>query len=561
MADPDFINSAPENEQETPVNIEPETTEPETTNTFDPTATPSEPIAQESLVSQPPKSHFPKWLLIVIALLLLAGGFFAYMRFKPAPKTTPQPAIDSKKDIASFTYGGLTGPFNTFFPSTGTNVDEYTMNEQVFEGLVVYRDKKIVPNLATGWTNPDASTWVFKLKPNVKFHTNRTMGADDVKASFEQMKDTEIGGIFGSTIKSVDVIDPMTVKITTDGPDPVLLNKLVFLFIIDGKSPDKSSPLNGTGPYTIKQNTQASEKAVDLVAFDNYHGGRPYIRELRFKVIDSDEAMAEALTKGELNLASFSAVEAADPLKSKYEPFYIDDPTVFGLYLNTVKTGPLQKLKVRQAIYEAINVDEFLKNIGTSGTAANQLVIKDIPGYNPDIKRPVYNVEHAKQLLKEAGYPNGFTMQFTYLQTVSVLQQVADELTRQLKPVGITIKPNPYTDRVNNATKTGQTDSYYQGYSSDILDLSDVFGTNFQATKYYNNVQVNAVMDEANKTLDPAARLNLLKQVSKQTMDDVAYVPIFSGTAAYLLDKTYVIPVDLPATSYPGVYFWRVYQK
>jgi peptide/nickel transport system substrate-binding protein len=520
--------------------------------TTDATPTVTPPITEETTA---PKKHWLIWGIIAVAVLA-AITLSVWSVFFSKPEAA------AKKDIPNLTYGVISGPLNSYFPNASVGVDEYTFNEQIFEGLVTYRDRKIVPNLATSWTNPDTSTWVFNLKTGVKFHSGRTMTAADVKYSIEQVNGKPYGDLFASTIKSVEVTGANQVKIITDGPDPVLLNKLIFLFVVDSKSTAPGTADAGTGPYTLKPGSQNTENSADLIAFDQYQGGHVYTRELHFRVFGDDAAMTDALKQGKVNLATFSDIAVSDSLKSKYYTFYIDDPTVFSLIFNVRNhVGPLQKLKVRQAVYQAIDVNAFIKAIGAKGTPANQIVVKDIPGYNPDIVRPAFDQTAAKKLLANAGYPNGLTLTFSYAENISLLQSVADEVKRQLAQVGITVKLEKLSGDHRSDPYQGKSEMYFTGYSSDLLDLSDAIATEFQGPNY-DNPAVDTLMLDANKTFDPAKRLSVLKDASKTLMDDVAYAPIYSGVAPYLLDKSnYVMPVDIPATAYPGVYFWRVYQQ
>lgn len=528
--------------------------------TNDPKVSPEQESGLEPVQPQARKLRVPKpVMLVVVALALGIGGWFLWPQLASLFQEKPPPQAEVKKDIPVFRYSVLSGPLNTFYPAHSTNVDEIVLNEQIFEGLVTYRDKKLVPNLATAWTNPEETTWLFDLKKDVKFHSGRTMTAKDVVASVDQLKQNELGDIYASTIKSVEAIGDYRVKIITDGPDPILLNRLVYVYIVDSASDEKNSPLNGTGPYTLKAGTQPTETNIVLSAFDDYHGGRAYIRELELKVIEEDEKVAEALKDGSANLGSFSVPEALNTYRDQFRALYVNDPTVFGLYLNHLRTGPLQNLKVRQAMYHAIDINAFLKNIETTGTPASQLVVDDIPGYNDEIKRLNYDPKRSRELLAEAGYPKGFTLEFTYLEKISVLQAVAKELERQFKEVGITLKHDPIPRGTDKFTE-GLTQSYYLGYASDLLDMSDVIGGTLQ-TKNYNNPEVNELSQEANKVFDAPQRAVLLRRLSKKIMDDIAFIPLFNGKAGYLLDKPYVLNIDIPAASYPGVYFWRVYEK
>ena len=247
-----------------------------------PTA-PQQPIAPQIPTVQPPapetkpQKHSPKKMKLVIwalVVVILVGGLAtAYILSRPEKKADQ--VSNEKKEIQLINYGTADGPVNRFYPDVTGNSVDFEVNEQVFEGLVQYENEtRIKPLLATSWTNPDDSTWVFKLKEGVKFHTGTVMTAKDVKFSLENYKTTEWGKIFAGTIKSADVVDDYTVKVTTNGPDPILLNKLVFMFIVDSTSTLKNDTANGTGPYTLKTDSKPTDTLSELVAYDDYHGGR-----------------------------------------------------------------------------------------------------------------------------------------------------------------------------------------------------------------------------------------------------------------------------------------------
>jgi peptide/nickel transport system substrate-binding protein len=502
-----------------------------------------------------------RWLIMLavgLPLLALIGFLIAAMlRGRSAPTVV-------KQDIPLLRYGTVEGPINSFYPGNSNAQTEFDVNEQIFEGLVTYENRtKIVPLLATSWTNPDDSTWIFDLKQGVKFHTGRTMTAKDVKYSLENFRDTNFGQLFGTTIKSVDILDDYKVQINTDGPDPVLLNKLTFLFIVDSQSDKQNDPVNGTGPYQMKSDTTPTEKELQLVAFDDYHGGHVYTRALTWLLYDDEEGMLEASKKGEVDfVGSFFKADKVRQLKElDLETYDIEGLAVSHIGINHSKTGsPVQKLKIRQAMYYAMDVPALLKAGDSRGNPASQIVPQDIPGYNPAVTRPARDLEKAKQLVKEAGYPGGVTLTLSY---PVISENTIKEFVRQMAEANITVKldPQPDTSSLIDKILNGQTEIYSVSYSTDILDAIDVFGfLGSFITPGSGKAEVDALTAKANTTLDPNERLKILQETSKVLMDNMAWVPISVPIYTWGLDKSYVIQRDMPQQGV-GIFFWKVYSR
>jgi peptide/nickel transport system substrate-binding protein len=506
------------------------------------------------------RSVFTRFLIPVVAGLLLLAGIGGYLLWRSQQKA-PEAAV-VKKDIPIIKYGSNEGPMNSFYPAMDNGISERDINIQIFEGLVGYQGKtKIVPLLAASWTNPDDTTWVFTLKQGVKFHNGNTLTAKDVKYSLENFKDSPTGEIFNTTIKSVEVVDDYTVSIKTDGPDPILLNRLAALFIIDSSAEKPDDPANGTGAYTVKSGTKPTPEKLDLVAFDGYHGGHVYTRELQFLLFDSEASIVKALKDHTINLGPVDSEAAAAELKQAgFHTLFIDSLAVYHIGINHLKAGsPAQKLKVRQAIYHAVDPAALLKARKVIGEPASQLVTAEVPGFNPKITRPATDPAAAKRLLAEAGYPDGVTLEFTYYTKASA--DAAEELARQLKPAGITLRLDPIDDVPTIAEKVfgGGSELYFSSVSTDLLDAIDIFTDNFVENPNYNNPAVNELVTKASTTIDPAARLEMLQQISALLMDDVAWVPVYTPGLTWILDKPYVFQKDLPDQGI-NTYFWQMYE-
>jgi peptide/nickel transport system substrate-binding protein len=127
-------------------------------------------------------------------------------------------------------------PFAGVFPNSAAEFNDVVFNNNVFEGLGRVVGGEVKPALATSWTNPDNSTWRFKLRNKVKFHNGDSFTAADVKYSIDEALKNNWPNAFNlGTVKSVTVVDDYTVDIKTTTPDPVLLNRLVFAFIVSEK--------------------------------------------------------------------------------------------------------------------------------------------------------------------------------------------------------------------------------------------------------------------------------------------------------------------------------------
>jgi peptide/nickel transport system substrate-binding protein len=515
--------------------------------------------ADTKVTTDAPKQSSRKALIAALIVVLLAGlGAAAYFLLAGnTAKNSTATSKSAKKDIPNIRYATRTHGWDAFYPVSDASSTYMESNAAVFEGLVRYENKtQIVPLLATGWTNPDTSSWTFTLKKGVKFHTGREMTAEDVKLSFEAAADTIWGETFGNSIKSVEVKSPYQVTIKTDGPDPTLLKKLVNLFVFDTKSGKTGDPVNGTGPFVLKPGTKAGDTSLELVAFDKYHGGHVYVRSLSFIGYDEDDG-------GKMFNDHKADITDVPPtaVTREHKLLTVEPNAVFLLPLNTKRANsPLANLKVRQAMYLASDPLPIGKIRAEDPLPASQLIPSTIPGYNPDVTRPSRDVAKAKALLKEAGYPNGITINFTYY---GPSQSTADEITRQMAEAGIKLKQDPQADVRSLGQKAGSggTDMFFQTYSSDILDASDVLSA-FADTNNYTNQKAVDLIAQAQNTFDSSKRLGLLQQATKEMADDLGVLPMYSPkTTPISYDPSYVMQRDNNSSTILGIYWSKVYAK
>jgi len=532
-------------------------------STIQPTvpAEPAQPTVTQAAVGPPPKSKKLTWIILAVILIVAAGG--AYLALNRVNKPTSQNVQSTKKTV-SLVRVGVTQPFLTaFYPKSETSVLPFEINSQIFEGLTKYQNEnQIVPNLADSWSNPDSTTWDFKLHPNVKFHNGDSFNAQAVKDSLDALQPTDYGQAYGATIKSTTVKDNLTIEIKTSSPDPLLPNEMANLWIYDTKSGKDNDPANGTGPYTIKPGTSLTADSLDLVAVSDYHGGTPMTKEVLFKYYADDASITKDVKAGMLDIADLTSASAVADVKQYGFSDYVDkNPQVSFLIPNSLKAGsPLQKLAVRQAIYEGIDPLAIMKADGRTGTAATQFVPKEIPGYNPAVERPKVDTAKAKTDLATAGYPNGFTLTFTYF---APHQAMAMEVQKEFSAMGITLTLDPETSGpvLQKKALGGQTDMFYFAFSSSLIDSSDVISPLLVGSANYKNDSIDKLFAQASTTLKSSDRLQLLQQINKAAMDDVAGFPLFVPDGINFAVKSNLQVHTDNLTDYLGIDFWKVYSQ
>ena len=546
-------------------------------NSLQPSANPSDTFSPDSPEpdSQPPSSdssHQPppaqekrgmkKWLkalILLIVLALIAAAAWYFLVKKDENSQTNQ-ATEQSKEVDMLSIGLVLPDYDAIFPNiTAATSYGNMINAQMFESLVRYENKsKIVPLLATDWTNPDDKTWVFSIKSGVKFHNGNEVQAEDVKYSIETIikSKSDFADTFTSTIDSVNILDDGKVQIKTNLPDPSLLNKLAVLYIIDDDAPKGSElSLAGSGPFQIKTGTKPSKSEVHMVAYDDYHGGRPTTRAVYFGSEKNDQELAKAFSEGKYNLIGAVPIDTANQIGSTQ--FVTSESEVAFLGLNAVKSGPLSKKEVREAIRYAVDPIKLGEAQGDKVTPLNQLIPDSIPGYNPTIPLYERDVAKAKQLLTKAGYPDGVTIRFTH----SSDEELADELARELKEAGINLKIDFRTDfnEFIDFFLSGDAEMYYVVYASDTLDGLDVLLTTLPPSNY-DSAPLNKLLEEAEETVDPARRLDVLQDAGAIIDDDIPAIPLSTRDSIWLMDRDYQITQDMPS-SFLSAYLYKVQLK
>ena len=515
-------------------------------------------VAVESSASAPQtsvdKMPTKKPILLAVLGVLLLAAIAAAAYFLVMNNSSDDSNAAITKPVESLNVGIVEADI-TFYPENAIFSSSNAVNIQMFEGLVTYEDlKNIRPALATSWTNPDSKTWDFELKQNVMFHNGELMTADDVVASFELAQENQdIADIFLGTIDSVTKQSDTVVRIVTTEPDPVLLNKLAFVYIVDPETYSEGVIPAGTGHYLPESADSYTDQMIQMKAFESYHEGPVTgVQKLKIAVYPDAEAGYEAYNNDEIDVLEQTGEAITDGSVSReYETFGYSDLGANYLGINSTKEGPLSNLQVREAIRLAVDPQKLIEETSSiEGVVANQLLASDIPGYSPEVVPAVSNAEKSKELLSEAGYPDGITVELTYFVSV---KDVAQGIQKQLAEAGITATLDEQTDGPSIGAKVfgganGGAQLWLAGFTSDINDASDAYAALFDDSANFSDEQISSQLATAYSTLDGAERLNTLQQVSKELIEKVAYVPLYRNTYVLAYDNENFVFEQ----SYPG---------
>ena len=352
---------------------------------------------------------------------------------------------------------GLAAEPNTFDPhlTVGRNSQIFIAN--VYDGLTA-RDAQgnLVPSLAESWKRLNATTWQFTLRRGVKFHNGDDFNADAVKFTLDRATNPETKATISSelsTIAATEIVDPFTVNVTTKTPDfllPVRLGELFGLMLSPkhtaaaGKEAIATKP-NGTGPFKLVAWTK-NERLV-LEANESYWRCAPQVKTLVVRPILEDAARIAALQTSEVDLIApvphvrIAELQRNDKLAIKT----IAAPRIFHVTID-VRKPPFDNVKVRQALNHAVDVNAIIKTLYFGhGTRLATVVDKGALGYDPGVPPYAFDPNRAKALLAEAGFPNGFEVEFdSFTGSIADHSKPAEAIVGYLQKVGIKAKLNVF---------------------------------------------------------------------------------------------------------------------
>ncbi len=337
-----------------------------------------------------------------------------------AAKETQAPAENAAPAKDTFVFTLISEPNNIGHAASNNNGRFCTL--QVYDSLLMENGgdrTDLLPNLAESWEwSEDGKTLTFKIKEGVKFHNGETMTAEDVAFSLEDALAEPSNAATAVTMESVEIVDDTHVAVHLPNPYKPVLNILATpdyciynkAYIEDCRAKDiviDKAPM-GTGAYKFVDWKLGEE--INFERFDDYHGDVAKIKNLKVKIMTDATTAALALENGEtdamigFNTADMPRLDAnpdVEMLRSKSAGYH--------WVIANSRKAPFDDVRVRQAIMKAINVEEvFVGGHESVGWITNMPITHGIFGYDESFEREPFDLEGAKALLAEAGYPDGF---------------------------------------------------------------------------------------------------------------------------------------------------------
>ena len=487
---------------------------------------------------------------------------------------------------------GMPGDVHSMDPYTLNETINNAINNHLFDTLVeTDNNLQPKPGLAESWeVSEDARTWTFHLRKGVTFHNGNPFTVDDVIYSFDRSKDREVGASFVhvlSTVESYEKIDDHTLKVTCKSPNALLLAHFKDLLILnkahcEGQGNDwiALNP-NGTGRYKLVEHVRGDRLVLERNP--SFWGEQPIVEKVTFKPITNEGTRTANMLSGAVDLVVNVPVRDVKMLEKNKNVTVIAQPGLRAIYLNMAGwsdtpskdakmplkspdgSNPFKDIRVREAMYRAINIDEIVEKI-MNGFAKPMATYspEGYNGFNPDVKRLAYDPALAEKLLDEAGYKrqsDGYRFEVTldapndrYINDGPVATAIAGYFEK----VGIKVNPNlmsrsvffSYISTTNKAgdnthlCMTGWSDS---GGESALIGLDMLYsitqngevkeGYGGVNRGFYCNPEVDKLIDEAIATGDPAQRGEIMKKAWQLAADDVSYIPLYFEVDLYAHGK------------------------
>lgn len=425
-----------------------------------------------------------------------------------------------------------------------------TIKIQSYRGLVSFdAEAKVVPDVAESWSQPDATTYVFKLREGATFHNGDPVTANEVKATFERIAAPNSGAFrqgFFAGLAGIEATDPLTVTLKLKKPNAIFLATLASYCspIISARSltetPDTPA---GCGPFRITGQERGAW--IEMEAFEGYYKpGLPASRALRFTVYADENARVAALQSGEVDLIEYVPAMMMPMIESDANLVLDATEGPASVVLFNCTEGPFVDPRVRQAVAYAIDRDA----VCMAAFAGQAVPAGPIPISR---KSPLYpekfhdhfarDLDKAKALLTEAGFPNGFQTTLLATNQYSVHRDPAMVVQQNLAEIGIQaqLELPDWATRV----QLGNAGQYHIAISATAMDINDpsAVGTMIQGGQApsfsrpfgYQNAEVDRLLAAAQEELDETRRKQLFEDLAVAFVEDPGLISFVWRNQAY----------------------------
>ncbi len=481
---------------------------------------------------------------------------------------------------ASLAFGASAATLKMAYDSDPVSLDPHEqlsggtlqLSHMLFDPLVRWDDSlQFEARLAEKWERVDELTMRFTLRKGVTFHSGNKLTSKDVKWTFDRVSQSADFKAVFEPFAELKVIDDYTFDLVTVKPFPLLLNSATYIFPMDSEfysgKDDKgqaksllkkhgntyaSSSASGTGPYVVTERQQGVR--VDFERFDGYWDKKSpgNVDEIILTPIKEAPTRIAALLSGDVDFIFPVPPNDHRRIKSsdKTDLVTLAGTRIITLQMNQNRVEAFKDKRVRQAIVYAINNEGIVKKIMKGfATAAGQQSPEGYTGYVADLK-PRYDLKKAKQLMKEAGYEDGFTITMMtpnnrYINDAKIAQAVASMLSKIKIKVDLKTMPKAqywpeFDERSADIMMIGwhsdtEDSANFSEYLTTCVDESKGWGQYNSGN--YCNPKVDQLVTDAGSETDTAKRTAMLQQVEQILYDDAAFIPLHWQNLAWGASK------------------------
>lgn len=444
-----------------------------------------------------------------------------------------------------------------FDPHQSIATHERAIQQNIFDTLIdLDREyKPTVPALAESWRYVDDVTLELDLRQGVTFHNGQPFAADDVVFTFERvLNSTEPIGInswIAGTIDRVEKVDDHTVRIVTPGPYAPLLANLARIHIIPGQTVAEMGidafalePV-GTGPFRYVS-WKVGEQ-VELEAFaDHWREGVPMIDGAVFRIIPDEFGRFAALRAGEVDIVQNLPASRIEQVEADPN---LDVVAVWGqrnMWMGIMINPPLDDVRIRQALNYAVDKQAIIDGIfdGYAGAVAPGGFGALAFGYHDDIEGYPYDPDRARQLLAEAGYPNGLELEFRCSSDrYASDREVCQAIQAYLEAVGVRTEVQFTEWAVYSQLRADRsmTGIYFLGYGNSLFDadfpLRLCCWSGGRSETKFNTPELDDMIERAAATVDVEDRLALYREIQQYIRDAAPYIFLYDQFDIYGISK------------------------
>lgn len=479
-----------------------------------------------------------KWAIVALVLCLAVGSATG---FAAGPKR------GGVIDVA------ISSWYQTLDPMVSTSGHDRHLLYNLYNTLLAINENfELIPELAESWTVIDEETIEFSLRRGVTFHDGTPFDAEAVKFNLERMMHDPISARKTElqAIDTVEAIDSHTVRLNLKYPDAGLLYALADragMMVSPAAVQAHSGPRGltnepvGTGPF--KLDGILLDDHVRLVRFEGYwEEGLPYLDGVRFRPVLEEPAKVIGLRAGELHIIDTVPPRDVNAVRRDSRLRYYEvDGTGTNQVLFNLRVEPFDNKLVRQALNYAIDRQAMVQALlfGHGTPARGPFAPSRGYAYHPDLEGYEYNPQKARELLAEAGYPDGFTMVLDVINR-SADRQWGEALQGFWSEIGVTVELRPTEQTTLQDRWLNQPDhptnirSWGAGTLNPDLDLIRTFHSEgWWNWGGYKNEQVDELIAQIRRTYDEAERHRLYRAVQELVVDDAPNINLFHQTVRY----------------------------